>query len=104
MQHINCTIRFDQPWLPLIHHQNDQCIMDILLDSILVNYSKLDVINWSCFYQKATFMSRITSADGKFLASDLGEDYPPYRAMYNNECVWPHQVVPNSELWHFFNS
>eukprot|EP00957_Ditylum_brightwellii_P209326 15361228-Ditylum_brightwellii.AAC.1 len=69
MHHIKYKLHLPCPWFPPSKCKHDQCTMDVVLDIACIHHLHLNPINWSRLFIRARFISDISSADGKYLAS-----------------------------------
>eukprot|EP00957_Ditylum_brightwellii_P211821 15366640-Ditylum_brightwellii.AAC.1 len=76
--------------------------MDVVLDSACIHHLHLNPINWSRLFIRACFISDISSADGKYLASIFYQPDPPSALPYTKDYSWPHKEVPNQTTWQIF--
>eukprot|EP00957_Ditylum_brightwellii_P020748 1564361-Ditylum_brightwellii.AAC.1 len=96
MQGIKCQIRLVDPWLPALRRDHNQFIMDVALNSPLINNSLLDPINWCRLYMQHLTITDITTSDRKYLAHYFDLPEPPLALPHNPEYEWPQQGRPNS--------
>eukprot|EP00957_Ditylum_brightwellii_P013743 1036150-Ditylum_brightwellii.AAC.1 len=99
MQQIKCQIKLCTPWLPLPHQQGDHYIMDLMLNSPVINTSELDHIDWCLLYMQHLHVSDICTADRKALAHYCADPEPPIQILHKSEYDWPQQGRPNKTTW-----
>eukprot|EP00957_Ditylum_brightwellii_P095464 7271622-Ditylum_brightwellii.AAC.1 len=71
--------------------------MDVLLDSLYVDDTQLDPINWCRLFTQALLLSDICTSDGKYLAKYFQDREPPTELMYESDSEWLEQGRLNHE-------
>ena len=87
------------PVTPL-QHEHDQFLMDIALD-LYSKPSKLQHLDACRLYLQVTLLSDITTADGKFIRSEVMQSHQPLSNSANE--LLPYQSSPNTAGWNSLN-
>ena len=65
MQKIRCKIKIINGWIPEPHRERDRYLMDAVTDSKLISPQHKKIINYCRLYMKMTFISEMSTPDGK---------------------------------------
>ena len=92
----NIQIKIPNLFLPKKQRYNDSCLMNTILD-LNRSVTELKQINACRLYLQVTFLSDITTINGKFLLTGVIEG--THDNIPNRKLEWPTQISLDKKTW-----